>query len=82
MILPEKKDDDFWLWPEHLNAFDLFMRCQTQWRISGLGQVTGFCYDSVLAIAKLYEYDDLKSIIEDLQIMEIKAIEILNKDKK
>ena len=82
MILPEKKDDDFWLWPEHLTSFDLFMRCETQWRISGLGQVTGFCYDSVLAIAKLYEYDDLKSVIEDLQIMEIKAIEILNKDKK
>ena len=54
------------------------MRCQTQWRISALGQVTGFYYDSVLAIAKLYEYDDLKSVIEDLQIMEIKAIEISN----
>jgi len=80
--LPEKKEEQFYLWPEHLNAFDLFMRCQTQWCISALGQVTGFYYDSVLAIAKLYEYDDLKSIIEDLQIMEIKAIEILNKDKK
>ena len=80
--MPKEKEEDFELWPEHQNVFDLFMRCQTQWRISGLGQVTGFCYDSVLAIAKLYEYDDLKSVIEDLQIMEIKAIEILNKDKK
>ena len=47
-----------------------------------MGQVTGFCYDSVLAIAQLYEYDDLKSVIEDLQVMEVKAIEILNKEKK
>ena len=81
-MLPETKEEQFYLWPEHLNAFDLFMRCQTQWRISALGQVTGFYYDSVLAIAKLYEYDDLKSVIEDFQVMEIKAIEILNKDKK
>lgn len=81
-MLAEPKEEDFILWEEHKDVLDLFMRSQTQWRISGLGQVTGFCYDSVLAIAKLYEYDDLKSVIEDLQIMEIKAIEILNKDKK
>ena len=80
--MPEKKEEIFYLWPEHLNAFDLFIRCQTQWRISALGQVTGFYYDSVLAIAQLYEYDDLKSVIEDLQVMEIKAIENLNKDIK
>ena len=80
--MPKEKEEDFELWPEHQNVFDLFMRCQTQWRISGLGQVTGFCYDSVLAIAQLYEYDDLKNVIEDLQVMEVKAIEILNKEKK
>jgi len=32
-----------------------------------------------LAVAKLYEYNDLKKVFEELQIMEIKAIEILNK---
>lgn len=80
MILPEKKDIDFCLWPEHEKTFDLFMRCQTQWRIGGIGSITGFCYDSVLAIAKLYEYDDLKFVIEELQVMEVRAIEILNKE--
>lgn len=80
--MPEKKENHFYLWPEHQDVLDLFLRCQTQFRVGGLGQITGFCYDSVLAIAKLYEYDDLKSVIEDLQVMEIRAIEILNKDKK
>tara|TARA_R100000458_G_C8164399_1_gene167236 strand:+ start:224 stop:466 length:243 start_codon:yes stop_codon:yes gene_type:complete len=80
--LPKEEEKDFLLWPEHQDVLDLFLRCQTQFRVGGLGQITGFCYDSVLAIAQLYEYDDLKSVIEDLQIMEIKAIEILNKDHK
>lgn len=77
--MPEKNEEIFYLWPEHKQALDLFTRCQTQLKVSALGQVLGFSYCDVLAVAKLYEYNDLKIVFEDLQIMEIKAIEILNK---
>tara|TARA_Y100001938_G_scaffold67476_1_gene93630 strand:+ start:870 stop:1112 length:243 start_codon:yes stop_codon:yes gene_type:complete len=80
--LPEQEEEDFLLWPEHEDALDLFMRCQTQWRVGGLGQVTGFCYESVIALANIYKYDDLKTVLDDLQVMEIRAIEILNKEQK
>ena len=33
-------------------------------------------------MAKLYLVEDLHSVIEDLQVMEIRAIELFNKEKK
>lgn len=75
---PEK---DFEVWQENWDVVSLFLRCQTQWRTS-VGGVTGFDYASVVSIAKLYEYKDLPSVIEDLQIMEIAAMAEMNKEKK
>ena len=77
-----EKEKDFEVLKTNWAAVELFLKCQTQYRIGGLGQVTGFDYASVIAIAKLYSVDDLHYVIEDLQVMEIRAIELFNKEKK
>ena len=74
--MPEKEEKDFAVWPENWDALELFLRCQTQWRTS-VGGVTGLDYSSVLGLVNMYAYS--KETFEDLQIMEAKAIELLNK---
>ena len=58
----------------------LVLSVQTQFKI-GLNGITGFDYASVITVANMYSYD-LPSVFEDLQIMEAKALELINKEGK
>lgn len=66
------------LWPEHAEAVDLFLRCMTQWRATS-GGVIGLDYGVVLSMASLYGISDTAKAMEDLQVMELHAVEIINK---
>ena len=66
------------IWPEHQEALELFMRCATQWR-SGANGVMGLDYGVVLQMASLYQIQDLARVMEDLQIMELHARDLINK---
>tara|TARA_R100000781_G_scaffold18913_1_gene14658 strand:+ start:1695 stop:1937 length:243 start_codon:yes stop_codon:yes gene_type:complete len=80
--LPEPEPEkDFEVWNENWSVVQLFLRCQTQWRTS-IGGVTGLDYASVISTAKLYSVEDLPSVFEDLQIMEITAMAEMNKESK
>lgn len=48
----------------------MFMRCQTQWRLSGMGSLLGLDYGAVAWILKLYEVKDQRQLLEGLQTME------------
>ena len=67
------------IWPEHQEALELFIRCVTQWR-SGANGVMGLDYGVVLQMASLYQItEDLPRVMEDLQIMELHARDLINK---
>lgn len=66
------------IWPEHQEALELFMRCATQWS-SGANGVMGLDYGVVLQMASLYQIQDLARVMEDLQIMELHARDLINK---
>ena len=73
---PEPKD--FEVLPENWAAVQLFLRCQTQWRTTSAG-VCGLDYSAVQWVFRLYEVENPRELLEDLQVMEAAAIEILNK---
>jgi hypothetical protein len=73
-VEPEK----YPLWPEHADAVDLFLRCMTQWRASGNG-VIGLDYGVVLQLASLYGIRDPGATLEELQVMELHARDLINK---
>jgi hypothetical protein len=73
-VEPEK----YLLWPEHADAVDLFLRCMTQWRASGNG-VIGLDYGVVLQLASLYGIRDPATTLEELQVMELHARDLINK---
>jgi hypothetical protein len=82
IVLPKQEPEkDFQVLPENWDAIDLFLRCQTQWNTS-VGGVTGLNYASVLAIIDMYKYADPVSVFEDLQVLEITAMSLLNKESK
>lgn len=66
------------MWPEHEDAVLLFLRCQTQWRSGGSG-VIGLDYGVVLAMMSLYDVVNRRQAMEDLQVMEGRARELINK---
>ena len=55
----------------------MFLRCQTQWRTTMNG-VLGLDYGAVAWVLKLYEVEDQRSMLEDLQVMEAAAMVTIN----
>ena len=68
---------DFELWPEHVPAVDLFIRCGTQWRTTGEG-VMGLDYGVLLQLGSLYQVPDMPRVLEDVQTMELHARDKIN----
>ena len=58
----------------------MFLRCQTQWRV-GISGIIGLDYTSVIEMIKLYLVEDTVAMLENLQIMEAAALQVLNKEK-
>jgi hypothetical protein len=70
--------DQFEVWAEHEDAVLMFLRCQTQWRATMSG-VLGLDYGPVLAMMDLYAVSNRRQVLEDLQVMENHAKELINK---
>ena len=78
LALPEQaRTDDFEVWEENWPVLDMFLRCQTQWRTTMSG-VLGLDYGAVAWVLKLYEVEDQRSMLEDLQVMEAAAMATIN----
>ena len=61
------------MWPENWPAVELFLRCQTQWRISINGRA-GLDYSALLAMGSLYQIDNLSQVVEDVQVIEAEIL--------
>lgn len=64
------------VWPEHVDVLRMFLRCQTQWR-AGPNGVLGLDYGVVLQLCGLYAVDDTAQLLDDLQIMESHALQLI-----
>jgi hypothetical protein len=66
------------VWPEHEDVVMMFLRCQTQWRTTMSG-VMGLDYGVILQMLDLYAVDNRQQLMEDLQVMEGRAKQLINK---
>lgn len=69
---------DYRIWPEHWQALEMFLAVQTQWRAGGSG-VIGLDYKVILELCSIYEVTDTKQLLQDMQVMELHARELINK---
>lgn len=77
LVLPEQPPTDFEVWEENWLALEMFLRCQTQWRTTMSG-VLGLDYVAVAWLLKLYEAENTRALLEDLQVMEAAAMMVIN----
>ena len=75
------KERNYEVWKEHENVVLTFLRVQTQWRTGPNGYI-GLDYGVVFQVCKLYKIKDMKTLFEDLQIMEMRALELIAKEQK
>lgn len=72
-------EDDFdmgaEIWPENLQAYELFSALRTQWRV-GMGGATGLDYNVVPAVLRLQGVPrvDWPQLFEDIRVMESTAL--------
>lgn len=69
------------VWPENWGVFRLFCRLDTQWRVGGMGGVSGLDYSAVYPLldrlaASSQEWDEM---LEDLQALESGALSEINR---
>jgi hypothetical protein len=80
---PVLVDEEFYLWPENLPAFNIWMAIQTQWMVSE-GYRTGLNYPGVetyLNICQVPKRDRL-ALFQKLQAMEGAALSEWSKNRK
>jgi len=83
VVIPEiEPEEDFLVFEENWAAIDLFLKVQTQWRVGGLGTITGLCYADVISLGRLMEIPNLSEVFIDLQVLEVTAIGLLNKENR
>ncbi|MFZ9654547.1 MAG: DUF1799 domain-containing protein [Limnohabitans sp.] len=73
--------DDFEVWEENWPTVEMFLRIQTQWRVAGgMGAAyVGLDYQAVAWMFSLYNVEQPRQMLEDLQVMEAAALTALNR---
>lgn len=74
-------DDVFYLWPENVETFNVWLRLRTQWFYDFEGRKTGLNYTSVEQVLKWHQIKGKKKsqMVEELCAMESAEIKILHK---
>lgn len=76
--MPQQPVEAFEVWEDNWPALEMFLRLQTQWR-STMSGVIGLDYSAVKWLFRLYEVEDQRAMLEDLQTMEVAAMQAINK---
>lgn len=80
VALPEQQaDEDYEVMPDAWPVVQMFLRCQTQWRTT-INGLLGLDYGAVAWLLRLYEVEDQRSMLEDLQVMEAAVIAVLSRE--
>ena len=75
------KEEHFEVWEENWETVVMFLRMQTQWTVT-MGGYVGLKYEVLLGasgLMSLYDVENPREMLEDLQVMEAAALSELNK---
>lgn len=81
-VLAQQQSEEFSLWPENWPVFEMFLRLQTQWRVSaGMGGASfiGLDYGAARWLFELHQVKDPVAMLDDLAVIEGAALSALNK---
>lgn len=69
-------EEDFALWPDCVETFNLWRKVQTQWRAGGMGGATGLDYAGVQVVMNVHRIPKKRQadLLDLLQVMEIATL--------
>jgi hypothetical protein len=72
------------IWPEHVQAVEVFAALLTQWRMGPMGGVVGLDYSAIPPTLELMgvETTGRRELFEQLRIMEREAVKTINERKR
>jgi len=76
--------EHFEVWEENWETVVMFLRMQTQWTVT-MGGYVGLKYEVLLGasgLMSLYDVENPREMLEELQVMEAAALSELNKSDK
>jgi len=79
MLRAIEQADTFEVWPENWEPLEIFMRLQTQWRVSPTGTLLGLEYAGVRAALCMMGATVTPELFDDLQTMETSALSVFRK---
>lgn len=71
----------FGVYEENLEALNFFMRLQTQWVVSPMGERVGLNYGSIEPCARMLATEMTPELFEKVQIMEVTALKEMHNGK-
>lgn len=63
-----------------MQSWDVYCAMSTQWRVGACG-VTGLDYNCLPFLFKVYKIDDDEMVLNDIRILEAKALDMMNAKK-
>ena len=78
------EEEHFEVWEENWETLLMFLRMQTQWTVT-MGGYVGLKYEVLLGasgLMSLYDVENPREMLEELQVMEAAALSELNKSDK
>jgi hypothetical protein len=88
-LKPQRKEaasseQHYEVWEENWKSLMMFLRMQTQWNVT-MGGYVGLRYEVLLGaggLMSLYDIENPRELLEDIQVMEAAALVELNKREK
>jgi hypothetical protein len=68
------------IWPEHVQAVEVFAALLTQWRMGPMGGVVGLDYSAIPPTLELMGVapDNRRELFEQIRVMENEAVKVIN----
>ena len=77
-------EEHYEVWEENWESLMMFLRIQTQWNVAMTGFI-GLRYEVLFGangLMRLYDIENPRDLLEDIQVMEAEALKELNKREK
>ena len=74
-------ESELLIWPDNWAPLNVFRRLMTQWQPAGMGGFVGLRYESLAIILRVSAVprSDWPDVVDCVQVMERRALELLNK---
>ena len=81
-FLPDSEPDEFELYQENLQAFDVFCSSATQWRYAGMtGVQTGLDYSAVESVMRMMGTEDTAETFQKVRLIEMGALNAMSEQR-